>query len=121
MRCENPPITDMLGLLEILYNDPLFGDHRKVKAVLHWDRIIGNEKWYVREHFDDGKGHSGAFTSDVTFVAKEVAEEAKKQFFVEGVPHWGYTAQDEFRINRHGIDEYHRLSNERKKEKARTA
>ena len=115
MRPDRQPITTMLALLTALYCDPF--DHRETKAVLHWDRAIGHEKWYVREHFDDGRGHSGAFTASDTPVAKEVAEEARKQFFVEGVRHWGYTAQDEFCINRHGTEECSRLEAEEKRQK----
>lgn len=101
----------MYALLTALYCGSY--NSQKTRAVLHWDRAIGDEKWFVCEHFDDGKGHSGAFTSRDTSVANEVCEEAKKNHLIKGLLMPGYVSQYQFELSRYGLDEYFRLDAER--------
>jgi len=101
MGRENQTITDMLELFEALYVDRTPGQDT-CRAVLHWDRAHGDEHYYVRRHFYNGKGHND------TLVSTEIAEEAKRECYVEGLLYSGYVAKDEFKLSRRGIDEYFR-------------
>lgn len=116
MTLERTPITGIYELLKALYCGY---NSQKTKAVLHRDHFVGDEKYFgdenyfVREYFDDGKGHSDPFTIEDTPVAKEVFEEAKKNRLIEGLLMPGYVSQDKFELSEHGQDEYFRLNAER--------
>lgn len=86
---ENKPITELGGLLSALYCE--YGS-RKTSAVV---RRHGND-CSVEEHFDSGKGHSGAFWSEVSKLSLEVFDEAKCRGFISGKPQIGYTSDWEF-------------------------
>ena len=116
MTLERTPITGIHELLKALYCGYT---SQKTNAVLHWDHAFGDEKYFgdekcfVREYFDDGKGHSDPFTSEDTPVTKEVFEEAKKNRLIKGLLMPGYVSQDKFKLSKHGEDEYFRLDAER--------
>lgn len=112
MSREKTPINNILDLLEALYVDRLFG--RKIKAILHSDKTVGSENFFVEEYFDDGHGHSNAVTSKETPVTKEVFEQAKKGYFVSGVLKPGYVSETEFVLTKFGMESYFRLSAEKK-------
>ncbi len=102
------PVTTMLGLLGILYCD-MFG-HRKIGAVVNRSRLLnGPDKITVEEFFDDGKGHSGAFTSQSTSVEPGIFQEALSRRFITGLLKPGYVSDIEFEITDDGRHELFRL------------
>lgn len=95
---ENPPITSIERLLEVLYVE-MWGT-RKTSAIV---RIRGNGKEVeVIENFDDGKGHSNAFTSEYHPLDWSVFEEAFHLRYISGLLRPGYISTSEFGITREG-------------------
>ncbi len=108
---KNPPITTVRGLLEALYSDPLFGDHRKTGARV---RCFQPGQPEIIEYYDDGRGHSGAFTSATTPLDREVFQEALHAGFISGVLEPGYVSTIEFEMTDQGKQELFRLWREAK-------
>lgn len=106
---EKPPITTMLDLLDLLYLDPLFGDYRKTGAQVQSFQPGEAE---VRESFDDGNGHSGAFSASTTSLDWNVFQEALGERFITGILKPGYVSRSEFKITVHGREELFRLRKE---------
>ena len=98
MRKENPVCSTMPELLTLMTRE--WGS-RKTGAVLHRYRFTPSTL-FVREHFDDGKGHSGAFTSDDTPVTEEVFQKALDERYISGKLEPGYVSTCEFRITELG-------------------
>ena len=106
MRPEIILTHTLLGLLEKL---SCRQGSRKVRAYLFFlidDGEFPKHIW-VREVFDDGKGHSGAVSERDTLVAREVFEEALYSGFIRGFPDSGIKAC--FRITERGEQEYLKL------------
>lgn len=102
-RKEKKPFSTMMGLLRAMTRE--FGS-RKTGATLM--RIRSTPlRIYVEEYFDDGKGHSGAFTSDCTDVVPEFFERAQCERFISGKLEPGYVSQWEFVITELGEEMYH--------------
>jgi len=74
---------------------------RKTGATLRCIRSTP-PKVYVEEYFDDGRGHSGAFTSDCTDVAPELFERALREGYITNKPEWGRVSGWEFIISESG-------------------
>lgn len=100
---EDNPISTMMGLLRAMAR--AYGS-RKTGALL---RILRSTppKVFVEEYFDDGKGHSGAFTSDCTDVVPKLFERALVERYVSGVLKPGYVSSCEFAITDFGNDVHH--------------
>ncbi|HUY05564.1 MAG TPA: hypothetical protein VMV62_02540 [Candidatus Paceibacterota bacterium] len=103
-RREKKPISTMMGLLRAMIRE--YGS-RKTGAILRCIRSTPPEI-YVEEFFDDGKGHSGAFTSDRADVVPELFERALHAHYLSGKLEPGYVSDWEFEITDSGRDEYWR-------------
>lgn len=115
---QNPPITTLLDLLEILYIDPLFGDYRKTGARVHY-WMPGEPE--VREYFDDGHGHSGAFSQETIPLDRMVFREALEKEYIAGVLKPGYVSTTEFKLTNAGKKELFRLHAEMKEQEQNCA
>lgn len=93
---ERPPITTIEGLLEALVIE--YGS-RKYAAKVH---RFQSAKAEVVEYFDDGKGHSGAFTSDTTQLDLAVFQEAIDKRYITGKLEPGYVSKSDFRLTERG-------------------
>lgn len=103
MTKEKLPVTNMLGLLQLLSHGE-YGS-RKVRATLHRSRDTPR-KPYVEEIFDDGKGHSNAITKERTPVTQELFLRAVNECYVNGALEPGYVSQTEYLLSRFGRDVY---------------
>lgn len=108
MPRENPPITTMMALLEALYVES-FCNNRKTMGLV---RRYGPSELDVWQYFDDGKGHSGAFSATTASLDPSVFKEAQEKGFVTGVLKLGYVSTYEFKIAKEGEDELFRLFRE---------
>ncbi len=106
---KNPPITTLLGLLEVLFIDQLFGDHRKTGARMKCFLPSPPE---VVEYFDDGHGHSGAFSQGTIPLDQGVFDEALREGYIAGVLEPGYVSRTEFKLTDQGKRELLRLTRE---------
>lgn len=106
----NPSITTMLGLLEALYIGPF--DYRKTRATV---KCYPQEEPEVREHFDDGRGHSGALSTGTSPLDREVFEEALAREYITGVLEPGHVSKIVFKITEFGVRELSRLRAESEK------
>lgn len=102
-RREKGPISTMTGLLRAMTRE--YGS-RKTGAILHRLRSTPLEI-YVEEFFDDGKGHSGAFSSEDTPVTEEVFQQAIRERYIGGKLEPGYVSQWEFVITEFGQQTYY--------------
>lgn len=93
MRRKNERITTLGALMSAMTID--WGS-RKTYAEIHYVVHQGEVTCRVDEHFDDGKGHSGAFTSTRSDVDVLVFEEAKSKGFITGKLEPGYVSTREF-------------------------
>ncbi len=99
MSRDNPPITSLEQLLGVLYVE--MWSTTKTSAVA---RIRGNGiEAEVIEYFDDGKGHSNAFTSEYHPLDWNVFEEALQMRYISGILKPGYVSKSEFIITREGV------------------
>ena len=111
------PITTMLELLAVLYTSPF--NSNKTNAVFHRRSGDGTDN-FVREHFDDGKGHSGAFTNrDTQKIPDELFQEALREGFIKGVLEPGYVSEREFTLTDMGRMEYAHLLELKEAEKTK--
>ncbi len=69
----------------------------------YWSRKTYAEVVYLpsnicraREYFDDGKGHSGAFSCQISEVDTAVFEDAREKKYVTGRPEIGYISKTDF-------------------------
>ncbi len=104
---EMPTITTLLDLLHALHIDIFHG--RKTAAYVVSYRQGEAE---VREHFDDGKGHSGAFTCDTSPLDWTVFAEAKDARYITGVLEPGRVSTTKFKLSEQGERELSRLIEE---------
>lgn len=104
MSRQKPRIETLEKLLEIMCSSS--GDSKRTRVYLV---RYGELDVFVREHFDDGKGHSGAFWSENTPVAEAVFQEAKLYSCITGKLEPGYVSQNEFVLSEEG--ERMRLAN----------
>ncbi len=100
MREEKKPIVTMKEFLEhMFFRD--FLNHEKTGArVEYWKGQTEQPK--VIEFFDDGRGHSGAFSCDETPVELAIFKEALREYFIEPKPIMGGVSSYEFVLTRHG-------------------
>lgn len=105
-------IVTLTELLEIMFIPYL--ESRKTSVELFFCTSDGKRKIHVTEYFDDGKGHSGAFTSRNTPVAEKVFLEARRKGFISGKLEPGYTSRSCFLLTGLGKEEHVRLENERR-------
>ncbi|MCR4276029.1 MAG: hypothetical protein NUV90_01460 [Candidatus Parcubacteria bacterium] len=103
-------ITTMLVLLEALYIGPF--NYRKTGALV---KCYPQEEPEVLEHFDDGRGHSGALSTKTCPLDREVFQEALVREYITGVLEPGYVSKTEFKITEFGIRELSRLHAESEK------
>lgn len=104
---ERPIITTLLDLLHALHINIFHG--RKTDAYVVSYRQGAAE---VREHFDDGKGHSGAFTCDMTPLDWTVFTEARDARYITGVLEPGRVSTTKFKLSEQGERELSRLLEE---------
>jgi hypothetical protein len=102
-RREKKPITTMMGLLRAMTRE--YGS-RKTGAILKRASSTPPEI-YVEEYFDDGKGHSGAFTSDRTDVTPELFDRAWQKGYLHGKFEIGYVSDWEFKVTDFGTETYY--------------
>ncbi len=94
MKKEKKVCSTMPELLALMTRE--YGS-RKTGAVLH--RYHSTPPLlFVREHFDDGKGHSGAFTSAETPITEEVFQKALEECYISGKLEPGYVSTCEFLV-----------------------
>lgn len=98
MKKENALCSTMPELLALMTRE--WGS-RKTGAVLHRYRSTPS-MLFVREHFDDGKGHSGAFSSEKTPITEEVFQRALDERYISGKLEPGYVSTCEFLITELG-------------------
>jgi hypothetical protein len=91
MRRKGEKITTLGALLDAMWAEM---GSRKYAAKIHYFESIPECK--AEEFFDDGKGHSGAFTSDIAEVEVAIFEEARTKGYVTGVLKPGYVSKTEF-------------------------
>lgn len=91
MARRTEPITELGALLSALWRNQ-WGTK---KTYAHIYRFLP-DTCKVQEHFDDGKGHSGAFTSEITDVAIPVFQEAQQKGYITGKLELGYISTKEF-------------------------
>ena len=91
MRRKGEKITVLGALLDAMYVEM---GGRKYNAVTHY--FESTRECKVEEFFDDGKGHSGAFTNNIADVELAVFEEARKKGFITGAPEPGHISKNEF-------------------------
>lgn len=104
---ERPIITTLLDLLQALYVDNCHG--RKTAAyVVSYQQ--GEAE--VREHFDDGRGHSGAFTCDTAPLDWTVFTEARDARYITGVLEPGYVSTTKFKLSEQGQQRLFRILEE---------
>lgn len=106
------PFTDLLDLLS-----HLIGHDRQTGAVIEVFRPTDREpemKILLHEFFDDGKGHSGAFTDRLTPVDPELFSRVVQERYVTGVLKPGYVSDTEFVVTKYGREERWRLEEEKK-------
>jgi len=112
MTEHTEPITTVRELLMRLYCEWMLDSNKTETAVFYYtkhpERHRSNGIW-LEENFDDGRGHSGAFTTDYTPVTKEVFLEARAFGFIEGQIQPGRISEHCFRISELGEAEYNRL------------
>lgn len=94
---QKETIETLEKLLGILY--PAWSNRGKTHADLVRYR---QSEIFVREYFDDGKGHSGAFSSINTPVAEAVFEQAKTLGYIQGKLKPGYVSSGEFVLSKYG-------------------
>jgi hypothetical protein len=104
MVTEEPPITTMIGLLEALCMD-VFSTRKTGARVKSYRSDIIN----VYEYFDSGRGHSGAFSQEITPLNREVFDKAKADRYISGVLEPGYVSDVEFELTELGRRELFRL------------
>jgi hypothetical protein len=112
MTEHKEPIGTIPELLVGLYCEWMLGSDKTEAAVFYYTDHPENYPCggiYLEENFDDGKGHSGAFTTDHTPVAKEVFLEARALGFISGQVKPGRVSKHCFRISKLGENEYNRL------------
>lgn len=97
MEKEKGPIATMTALLILMAND--YGT-RKTSATLFRSRFPSApaKGITIKEYFDDGKGHSGAFTNRVTPVTLDVFEKACAEKYISGQLEPGYVSDWKFSI-----------------------
>ena len=104
-------IVTVAELLEIMFIP--FLESQKTNVELFFCTLGGKRKIHVTEYFDDGKGHSGAFTSKDTPVAEEAFLEAQREGFISGKLEPGYISRSCFLLTSLGKEKRVRLENER--------
>jgi hypothetical protein len=102
-------IKTMSEFLESMYVD---SSGRKYRAVVTYRK---KEQPYITESFDDGKGHSGAFTSEVSLVDLSVFNEAFDKHYITGLVMPGYISQTEFKLTDWGTNALSELRKEAEK------
>ena len=94
---KNPPIESLEKLLKTLHMPS--EERTKTFAEL----IINSPSvFFVREHFDDGKGRSGAYSSADTSVTEEIFQQARSRGYIRGKRKPGYVSETEFIISDSG-------------------
>lgn len=91
------------------------GFDRKTRAILLRDRFYPKgtsllvTEYYIEEYFDDGRGHSNAFSSNRRRLSGKVALELLRGYYVEGLLKPGYTSDREYKLSRWGRDKLNNL------------
>lgn len=100
-RKEKGPIATLTGLLVLMGSE--YGT-RKTGATLLYSRLNAatEDEIIIREYFDDGKGHPGAFTDQTTLITREVFERALENRYISGILKPGYVSNWEFSITDFG-------------------
>lgn len=91
-------IDDLLEALVIEYGS------RKYATLV---QCLHKDSPEVIECFDDGKGHSGAFTRETTPLDPDVFEEALEKRYLSGKLKPGYVSKIEFNLTRIGRDAHY--------------
>lgn len=91
MRRNGEKITTLGALLDAMWVEM---GSRKYAATITYSPSVPECK--VEEYFDDGKGHSGAFTSNISAVDTAVFLEAKTKGYVTGKLEPGYVSEIRF-------------------------
>ncbi|HUQ30061.1 MAG TPA: hypothetical protein VM103_00905 [Candidatus Paceibacterota bacterium] len=86
-------MTGLLQLLTTVWNSG------KTGATLF---RLSESETYVEEYFDDGKGHSGAFTHKTTSITPSLFDKARSQCYIKGKLEPGYVSTREFLITEEG-------------------
>ena len=93
---NSEPVSDMVKVLLLLAGN--FGDKTQRKL-----EVRTSEPPFVRvEHY--GGHYDEIFDTDYYSVTAEVVQELRRQGFVAGTPHWGYTDENEMKITERGRD-----------------
>lgn len=96
MRDRSQPITTIEELLEALAIE--YGSRKYAAEVRRFDPM----KPQVIEYFDDGKGHSGAFSSQTSPLDLKVFQEALDKRYITGKLEPGYVSKIEFKLTELG-------------------
>ena len=105
MRPEKITVQSIPGLLEKMFCT--WSSKKTRTEVFFYLADQSPRKIRVLECFDDGKGHSGAFSERETIVAEEVFQEALNSGFIRQMP--GHGSRVRFLLTKCGEDEYWRL------------
>ena len=111
---KREPFTELLDLLS-----HLIGSDRQTGAQIEIYRPTEREpemKILLHEFFDDGKGHSGAFSDRLTPIDPELFQLVVQERHVSGVLKPGYVSDTEFTVTQFGRAERWRLEEERKRQ-----
>ena len=107
---KRPPITTITELLESLYIEPMSRDRRYLARLQYLPPEIE-----VIEFYDDGGGHSNAFTQETTPVSKELFLEARQERYITGVLEPGYVSSWRFKLSETGREGLFALRKEAQK------
>lgn len=89
-RVKGQEITELGALM-----DAMVIDWNSIKTYVEV-RLTSQDMCEVREHFDDGKGHSGAFTCNTTEVDPLIFLEAQSRGYITGKLMPGFVSKREF-------------------------
>jgi hypothetical protein len=110
---DREPFTELLDLLS-----HLIGGDRQTGAQIEVYPPTDREpetRILLREFFDDGKGHSGAFSDRLTPIDPDLYRRVVQEGYVSGVLMPGYVSDSEFRVTPFGRAERWRLEEEKMK------
>jgi hypothetical protein len=95
-------VTTAEQALEILRDDS-WGRTRT------WGVINLRTKTILRKSHTEGCSGADSLDIDEMPIEESVISELKRNLYVQGTPHWGYTDDQELRISKNGEDEAHRI------------